>query len=217
MREKKKKQGLARLLELAGARRKKLAAACLLSVCSSAARIVPFFTIYGAAAELLAHYAAPKEVDQGKILWLCAVTFGAALVYGGCAYASSSLSHRAAYEIIYELRLQLMEKLSRISPGYFTGTTQGAVKKTVSDDSGQLEVFLAQLLFLLPASLLLIPGKDGYQTVVGEGGSALSEEEKQRISIVRVLLKDALIVLLDDCEIIGLTRRNPIKSRALPC
>ncbi len=28
---------------------------------------------------------------------------------------------------------------------------------------------------------------------------------------------DAPIVILDDCEIIGLTRRNPIKSRALPC
>lgn len=149
----KEKQGLGRLFALAGARKKPLTLACLLSVCSSGARIVPFFTIYGVVAELLAHYAAPAEVDQGKILSLCAVTFGAALVYGVCAYASSALSHTAAYEIIYALRLQLMEKLSRVSSGYFTGTTQGAVKKIVSDDADQLEGFLAHHLCEIAAAV----------------------------------------------------------------
>lgn len=67
---KKEKQGHARLFELAGARKNKLTLACLLSVLSSAARIVPFFTIYGVVVELLAHYTAPAEADQGKILAL---------------------------------------------------------------------------------------------------------------------------------------------------
>lgn len=39
---------------------------------------------------------------------------------------------------------------------------------------------------------------DGYNTVIGEGGASLSGGEKQRISIARAMLKDALIVILDE-------------------
>ncbi|MDR0759296.1 MAG: ABC transporter ATP-binding protein/permease [Treponema sp.] len=39
---------------------------------------------------------------------------------------------------------------------------------------------------------------EGYDTMVGEGGSTLSGGERQRISIARALIKDAPIVLLDE-------------------
>ena len=38
----------------------------------------------------------------------------------------------------------------------------------------------------------------GYDTMVGGGGASLSGGEKQRISIARAMLKDALIVILDE-------------------
>lgn len=139
----KQKTGIARLLELAGPKKNKLLLACLLSVLSSAARLAPFFTIYGVMRELLVHSVSSSAINTERINTLVRYTFAAALAYGICSFCSSSLAHRSAYDILYELRIKLMDKLGRIHSGYFTGTTQGAIKKTVSDDVEQIEVFLA--------------------------------------------------------------------------
>ncbi len=40
--------------------------------------------------------------------------------------------------------------------------------------------------------------KDGYDTIVGEGGAKLSGGEKQRISIARMILKNTPIIILDE-------------------
>ena len=141
--EPKAKAGLFRLMELAGSRKGQLTGACALSVLAAAARLVPFFTIYGLLRQIVLHYHNLSAIPMSTVLWLVGTTAVAAVAYGGFGFASSSLSHRAAYNILYELRVQLMEKLSRLPSGYFTGTTQGALKKVVQDDVEQIEEFIA--------------------------------------------------------------------------
>lgn len=63
-------------------------------------------------------------------------------------------------------------------------------------DAGRDEIVAAARVARCHEFIARLP--DGYETMVGEGGSTLSGGEKQRISIARALLKDAPIVLLDE-------------------
>lgn len=141
--EPKPKAGLPRLMELAGSRKGQLTGACVLSVLAAAARLVPFFTIYGLLRQIVLHYHNLSDIPTSTVVWLVGITAAAAVAYGVFGFTSSSLSHRAAYNILYELRVQLMEKLSRLPAGYFTGTTQGALKKVLQDDVEKIEEFIA--------------------------------------------------------------------------
>ena len=151
--EKKKKSGFPRLLELAGEKKGKLIFACMLSVLSSAAKIFPFFSVFWIITAILPFYNDIGNADSSRIMTLTVATLVAALLYGLCAYGSSALAHTAAYDIIYELRIKLMEKLGRLPSGFFTGKTQGGIKKILSDDTEQVEIFVAHHLCDIAAAL----------------------------------------------------------------
>ena len=148
-----KKEGISRLFELAASNRGKLTAACTLSVLSSLFKIVPFFTIYSILQKMIRAYHDGAEFSFRSVQVLVYITAASAVLYGICAYASAMLSHGAAFDILYALRMKLMEKMGRISSGYYTSNTQGSIKKLLIEDVEQIEVFIAHSMCEVAAAI----------------------------------------------------------------
>lgn len=72
----------------------------------------------------------------------------------------------------------------------------GAVIRFGRSDATREEIEEAAKLACCHDFILKLP--NGYNTMVGEGGSTLSGGEKQRFSIARAILKNAPIILLDE-------------------
>lgn len=151
--ETKKKEGVARLMELAGTKKACLTAACTLSVLSSVCKITPFFTIYEILKKLIKSYASSGALAFSDVSSLVILTAVSAVLYGIFAYASAMLSHGAAFDILYELRMKLMEKMGKISSGYYTSNTQGSIKKLLIEDVEQIEIFIAHSMCEVAAAI----------------------------------------------------------------
>lgn len=149
----KKKEGISRLMELASANRMELTFACLLSVLSSLFKIVPFFTIYLILQKLISIFNSGKDFTFESVSYLVYITAASALLYGICAYSSAMISHGAAFDILYDLRMKLMEKMGKISSGYYTSNTQGSIKKLLIDDVEQIEIFIAHSMCEVAAAI----------------------------------------------------------------
>ena len=149
----KKKEGIARLMELAGTKKAGLTAACTLSVLSSVCRIIPYFMIYRVLQMLISCYSSGETFTFASVRTLVLITAASAVLYGVFAYSSAMLSHGAAFDILYELRMKLMEKMGRISSGYYTANTQGSVKKLLIEDVEQIEGFIAHSMCEVAATI----------------------------------------------------------------
>ena len=92
---------------------------------------------------------------------------------------------------------KLMSKISVVFQDvYLFQDTIGNNIRYGKENSTQREIEAAAKLAHCHDFIMALP--DGYNTMVGEGGSTLSGGEKQRISIARAILKDAPVLLLDE-------------------
>ena len=139
--EKKKRSGVARLLEIAGQRRGLVTLSCALSAVSAALMLVPFLNVYFILGELLQHGLSPA--NSGFFVRQGAVAFGAMVAGFVVKYASLIASHVAAFRILYGIRMGLARHIGRLPLGFLSGATIGAVKKTMEQNVEDIELFVA--------------------------------------------------------------------------
>ena len=138
---KKKKQGIMRLLEIAGQKKGKLIISGFLAIISACLTLVPFVMIYLILVKLLDPSFGPQDYGYvWKLAWIAVAAVFARLAFG---YVSNLLSHLAAYDILYGLRTNLAKRLGHLPMGYFARKTSGEIKKISLEDVENIELFIA--------------------------------------------------------------------------
>lgn len=139
----KRKTGLARLIEIAGTKRRLLIGAMLLAVITAIVQFVPIIAVYNILIELAEHALDPSLIDKASIWLWSYIALGAFFAFGVLTFASLMLSHIAAFNILYEIRMQLVQKMVRLPLGFFSRRASGELKKIMSDDVERIELFIA--------------------------------------------------------------------------
>ena len=139
----KRKTGLARLIEIAGTKRRLLIGAMLLAVITAIVQFVPIIAVYNILIELAEHALDPSLIDKAYIWLWSYIALGAFFAFGVLTFASLMLSHIAAFNILYEIRMQLAQKMVRLPLGFFSRRASGELKKIMGDDVERIELFIA--------------------------------------------------------------------------
>jgi ATP-binding cassette subfamily B protein len=128
-------KGLSALLFLQGPL---VLAAALSSTLAAALALVPFFVVARMATVIYTD--PPNLADLRSLAGLAAVALIARYVL---VAAANMLAHTAAFHILHELRLRLARKLGAVPLSFFSGRGASEIKKTLMDDVGQIEAFIA--------------------------------------------------------------------------
>lgn len=140
---KKPKKGVPRLLEISGEKKTLLAFSSLLSALSAILQFVPYFAGYWIVQEFVLNAHDLASVDKNLVFYCALIAISSVVISMLLQGATFTLSHFAAYRILYNLRLRLARHLATLPLGYFTHTTKGAIHKTLQENVEKIENFVA--------------------------------------------------------------------------
>ena len=137
------------IFQFASAKKKQLSFSVILSVLSSVFGIVPYIAVAA-----LLQSALEGNLTMERVV-LLPVTALAGFFLKHWLYAKSTLcSHKAAYEIIKNIRTAIMGKMSKVSMGTVQSKSSGEFKQLVMDDADRLEIPIAHAIPEMIASTL---------------------------------------------------------------
>ena len=138
------------ILRFAKEKKSQLSFAVVLSVLSSAFGVVPYIAVAVLLQKALENSLTTTWAILLPVIALCGYLLKHAL------YAKSALcSHKVAYEIIKNIRIAIMKKMSKVSMGTIQEKSSGEFKQLVIDDAERLEGPLAHAIPEMTASILV--------------------------------------------------------------
>jgi len=136
-----KRPAFIRLLALATQRKGLVSFSLVMSAASGILALAPAYLLYELSDILLAEIFSEQAV--WSLISLIAVLFAARWVSLAAAIGAS---HIAAYGTLYDVRMAIVTKLTRIPLGAVTERTSGTTKKILQDDVERIELFIAHIL-----------------------------------------------------------------------
>ncbi|MEH2080297.1 MAG: ABC transporter ATP-binding protein [Nostoc sp.] len=126
------------ILPLLAPQKGKLILSCIASIMAIAMGLVPFILVYLITISLF-----NPPIDPAYIWKLVIVSFVVIVSKWIFLAISGFLSHTAAYNILYDIRVKLAEKFGTLPLGYFNYNSSGVLKKVMNEDVEYLELFIA--------------------------------------------------------------------------
>ena len=126
------------LLKLSGEHKIKLIISAIFSIISTTLSAIPYLLVYSIILELF-----NREISYNKIqsLVFIAILF---IILGVVARILSGIfSHISAFNILYKIRIDLIEHMSKLNMGFFKKNMTGKLKKIINEDVEKLENFIA--------------------------------------------------------------------------
>ncbi|MDR1343075.1 MAG: ABC transporter ATP-binding protein/permease [Prevotellaceae bacterium] len=141
-----RKQGMARLWELATVKKTLVVASCALSALSVVASFAPFIAIYGIIRELVLHFADLSTLSGAYMAQLGWLACGGAVAAILLNFIALMCSHVAAFTTLYHLKLDFTRHIASLPLGFHTGNATGKLRKIVDENIEKLEGFIAHQL-----------------------------------------------------------------------
>lgn len=145
-----KTSSIKRLLSVSKKGNLRIALSALLMFISSLCSLGPFYIAY----IIIDKAMNPPFIatEFYKLGWIAALFILFQVILSGIAMKQS---HIAAYNILYDLRVDLAKKMLRLPLGYYSKTSSGVIKKIMMGDIEAIEEFLAHNLVDLASALFL--------------------------------------------------------------
>lgn len=129
------------LLEFAQPYKKHLLISLFLSMMGTLSGLVPF--VVTASVVALIAESQSKSFPEEMIWKYVGIALIATLLKYLLLGSSTLIAHTAAYNILYELRIKISQKLSSLPLGFFNNHLTGKIKKIIMEDVEQMETFIA--------------------------------------------------------------------------
>lgn len=126
------------LLKLSGQHKIKLIVSAMFSIISTTLSAIPYLLVYSIILELF-----NRKISYNKIKSLVFIAILFIILGVAARILSGIFSHISAFNILYKIRIDLIEHMSKLNMGFFKKNMTGKLKKIINEDVEKLENFIA--------------------------------------------------------------------------